>query len=206
MYPSCINFWGANSHPIASKPCVFFPGVLQVIVALSSTFRPGGNMCVCRAAVKICVCFSVEFQSASWRPGKPGVMITPWESLLSWKGQSGSPGKQEPQTRTAALARTWATASSNASLWNVMSNLFYGNKLLGLIDSCCFPRESICDVFRLCSLLFLYTIPFLVFLFYTSLFSQALHFFLSLAEGFLPDRFSWLNRMLRRNALPVSFS
>lgn len=147
---------------------LFFPGVLQVIIVLSSTFSPGRNMCVCRAAIKICVCFSLEFQGAFWKPGKPGVMITLWESPVSWKGRFGSPGKQEPQARTAALARTWATASSNASLWNVMHNQFYGNKLLGLIDRCCFLRESICDFFRLCSLLLLCAILFLVFLFYTS--------------------------------------
>lgn len=138
--------------------------------------------------------------------GKPGVMITLWESLVSWKGQSGSPDRQEPQTRRSVLARMWVTASSIAALGNVGNHHFHCNRFLGLIVRCCFLEASICEFSRIFSLLFFWcTILFIVFLFCTSFCSCSPCIF-SLAEGFLPNRFSWLNKILPRNSLLVSFS
>lgn len=70
-----------------------------------------------------------------------------------------------------------------------------------------FPEEKHCDIFQIFSLLFSY-VPF------SSLFLSSTHLsilfalvaFLSLAEGFLHNRFSWLSEIFERNSLLASLS
>lgn len=138
--------------------------------------------------------------------GKPGVTVTLWESLVSCNGQSGSLDGQEPQARTPVLARTQATASSNASLRNAMNNAFHCHKLLGLTDRCSFWGESISEFSRIFSLLFFLRVSLFLVFFFSHL-SVLLALVCSvLGRGLLTNRFSWLNKIPQRNALVVSFS
>lgn len=77
-----------------------------------------------------------------------------------------------------------------------------------MIDSVfLFSEGKHCEFFQIFSLLFSYVQ-------FCSLFSSSTHFsillalvvFLSWAEGFLPNRFSWLNKSLERNSLLASLS